>query len=72
LLTLPAAAVLALRGVCGFAQCLFAPQASTPEFRRNDLRLYSPLCLALAAGLASLERTGGGSAAIGVTEERGA
>jgi hypothetical protein len=56
LLTLPAAAVLALRGVGGFAQSLLAPQASTPEFRRNDLRLYSPLCLGLAAGLVALER----------------
>jgi hypothetical protein len=56
LLTLPAAVVLGLRGVGGFAQSLLAPHASTPEFRRNDLRLYSPLCLALAAGLVSLER----------------
>lgn len=56
LLTLPAAALLALRGVGGFAQSLLAPQASTPEFRRNDLRIYSPLCLTLAAGLVSLER----------------
>jgi hypothetical protein len=56
LLTLPAAAVLALRGVGGFAQSLFAPQTSTPEFRRNDLRIYSPLCLTLAAGLVSLEQ----------------
>jgi hypothetical protein len=57
LLTLPAATVLALRGVGGFAQSLLAPNASTPEFRRNDLRIYSPLCLGLAAGLFSLERS---------------
>lgn len=57
LLTLPAATVLALRGFGGFAQSLFAPGASTPEFRRNDLRIYSPLCLGLAAGLFSLERS---------------
>lgn len=57
LVTLPAAAVLALRGVGGFAQSLLAPQASTPEFRRNNLRVYSPLCLTLAAGLVSLERS---------------
>lgn len=56
LITLPAAAVLALRGVGGFAQSLLAPDAATEEFTRNDLRLYSPLCLALAAGLAVLEK----------------
>jgi hypothetical protein len=28
---------------------------ATPEFTRNDLRIYSPLCLALAAGLVALE-----------------
>jgi len=57
LLTLPAAAILGLRGIGGFAQSLLAPNASTPEFRRNDLRFYSPLCLALAAGLITLERS---------------
>jgi hypothetical protein len=56
LITVPAAAVLALRGIGGYAQSLLAPQASTPEFRRNDLRLYSPLCLALAGGLIVLEK----------------
>jgi hypothetical protein len=55
LLTLPAAAVLTLRGLGGFAQSLLAPNAATPEFTRNDLRIYSPLCLGLAAGLAALE-----------------
>jgi len=60
LLTLPAATVLALRGAGGFAQSLLAPSASTPEFRRNDLRIYSPLCLGLAASLFSLERSGKG------------
>lgn len=57
LLTLPAAGVLALRGVGGFAQSLLAPNAATPEFTHNDLRIYSPLCLALAAGLAALEKS---------------
>ena len=56
LVTLPAAAVLALRGVGGFAQSLLTPEAATAEFTRNDLRIYSPLCLALAAGLAVLEK----------------
>lgn len=56
LLTVPAAAVLALRGVGGFAQSLLTPEAATEEFTRNDLRIYSPLCLALAAGLAVLEK----------------
>jgi hypothetical protein len=55
LLSLPAAAVLAIRGVGGFAQSLLAPQSATPEFTRNDLLIYSPLCLALAAGLVALE-----------------
>lgn len=55
LLTLPAAAVLAVRGFGGFAQSLLAPHAATPEFTRNDLRIYSPLCIGLAAGLAALE-----------------
>lgn len=56
LLSLPAAAVLAVRGVGGFAQSLLHPQAATPEFTRNDLRIYSPLCLGLAAGLVALEK----------------
>lgn len=56
LITMPAAAVLAIRGLGGFAQSLLAPDAATAEFTRNDLRIYSPLCLALAAGLAILEK----------------
>lgn len=56
LITLPAAAVLTIRGLGGFAQSLLAPTAATPEFTRNDLLLYSPLCLALAAGLVALEK----------------
>lgn len=57
LITMPAAAVLAIRGLGGFAQSLLAPGAATAEFTRNDLRIYSPLCLALAAGLAVLEKS---------------
>lgn len=56
LVTMPAAAVLAVRGIGGYAQSLLAPGAATPEFTRNDLLIYSPLCLALAAGLAILEK----------------
>ncbi|MFV0462105.1 MAG: hypothetical protein ACK5MP_02745 [Nostocoides sp.] len=29
---------------------------STPEYTVNDVLIYSPLCLALAAGLAALEK----------------
>lgn len=55
-ITVPAAAVLAVRGVGGFAQSVLAPGTATAEFTRNDLAFYSPLCLALAAGLAVLEK----------------
>lgn len=56
MLSLPAAAVLAIRGIGGFAQSLLYPQAATPEFTHNDLLTYSPLCLGLAAGLIALEK----------------
>lgn len=46
-----AAAVFALRGVGGLALSLVAPGLATPEFAWWNLVLYSPLCLALAAGL---------------------
>ncbi len=55
-ITVPAAAVLAVRGVGGLAQSLLAPGSATAEFTRNDVAFYSPLCLALAAGLAVLEK----------------
>lgn len=40
--------VLAVRGVGGLATSTFSDR-SGPRFRRRDLLLYSPLCLALAA-----------------------
>lgn len=56
MLSLPAAGVLAIRGIGGFAQSLLYPHNATPEFTHNDLRIYSPLCLGLAAGLIALEK----------------
>jgi hypothetical protein len=55
-LTLGAGSVLALRGVSGFAEAIFMPEMTTPEFRTMNLLLYSPVTLALAAGLFALER----------------
>lgn len=47
-----AAGVLALRGALGGQMMLPGEPASVaPEFRRADRLAYSPLCLALAAGL---------------------
>ena len=42
--------VLAVRGLGGLAVSGMGLAATTPAFRRNDVRIYSPLCLALAAG----------------------
>jgi hypothetical protein len=39
--------VLALRGVAGIAQAIFAPTATTPEFTALSGRFYSPLALGL-------------------------
>lgn len=47
-----AASVLALRAVAGPVAVALAPQRFTPQFARLDRRLYAPLCLALAAGMA--------------------
>jgi hypothetical protein len=46
------AGVLALRGIVGLAgaTALLSPGSVSPRFRRLDRRVYSPLCLALAAG----------------------
>lgn len=47
-----AAGVLAVRGILGGQAALPGdPAAVAPEFRRADRLVYSPLCLALAAGL---------------------
>ena len=46
------ALVLAVRGALGLAgrTDLASPGSSSPRFRRNDRRLFAPLCLALCAG----------------------
>ena len=47
--------VLALRGALGLTghTNVLSPGSVSPRFRRNDRRIYAPLCLALAAGTAS-------------------
>ncbi|MDY7103098.1 MAG: DUF3995 domain-containing protein [Actinomycetota bacterium] len=50
------AAVLALRGAGGLAVAGRAARLTTDEFARMDLRVYSPLCLGLAAGAAVAAR----------------
>ena len=52
-LQLSAAAVFATRAAFGFAgrTDLLMAGSTSPAFRRQDRRLYSPICLALAAGL---------------------
>jgi hypothetical protein len=44
------AVVLALRGMGGLVTSGLGLGSATATFRRNDLLVYSPLCLALAAG----------------------
>ena len=44
------AAILLLRGVAGLVVSGFGRGNAPEAFRRLDLRVYSPLCLALAAG----------------------
>lgn len=52
------ATVLASRAALGFAgrTDLASPGSSSTRFRRLDRRVYSPLCLALAAGALSSRR----------------
>jgi hypothetical protein len=52
------AAVLATRAGLGFAgrSDLVSPGSASTRFRRMDRRVYSPLCLALAAGAFSSRR----------------
>ena len=52
-------AVLGARGVLGLtgATDLVSPGSTSERFRRNDRRIYSPLCLALAAGSARALRS---------------
>ena len=52
------AVVLATRGALGFAgrTDVVSPGSASARFRRLDRRVYSPLCLALAAGALSSRR----------------
>jgi hypothetical protein len=52
------ALVLAVRAALGFSGRTDAvsPGSASPRFRRLDRRLYSPLCLALAAGALNSRR----------------
>jgi hypothetical protein len=52
------AAVLATRAALGFAgrTDLAVPGSASPRFRRLDRGVYSPLCLALAAGALTARR----------------
>ncbi len=49
LLGLPVAAVFLARGAVGYT-AWWAEKTPEPNFRLNDRRVYSPLCLALGAG----------------------
>ena len=53
LLALPAAAIFLARGVAGYT-AWFAAKTPEPNFRLNDKRVYSPLCLLLGAGYLAL------------------
>lgn len=49
LLGLPLGAIFLARGVLGYT-AWWADKTPEPNFRLNDRRVYSPLCLALGAG----------------------
>jgi hypothetical protein len=49
LAALPAAAIFLARGAVGYTQW-WASMTPEPNFRFNDRRVYSPLCLAIGAG----------------------
>lgn len=53
LLGIPLAAVFLARGVIGYTPW-WANQTPEPNFRLNDSRVYSPLCLFLGAGFVAL------------------
>ncbi|KFC66419.1 hypothetical protein FF80_02682 [Devosia sp. LC5] len=53
LLGIPAAAVFLARGAIGYTPW-WAAQTPEPNFRLNDSRVYSPLCLLLGAGFVAL------------------
>lgn len=54
LMTGATAAALLLRGSAGLVGSATGVWRTTGEFRRMNLRLYSPLCLALGAGAAAV------------------
>ena len=49
LAALPASAIFVVRGAVGYTRW-WAGQTPEPNFRLNDRRVYSPLCLAIGAG----------------------
>lgn len=53
LLGLPLAAVFLARGILGYTPW-WAEKTPEPNFRLNDVRVYSPLCLFLGAGFLAL------------------
>jgi len=53
ILALPLAAVFLARGVVGYTQW-WADKTPEPNFRFNDRRVYSPLCVLLGAGFVTL------------------
>lgn len=53
LLGIPLAAVFLARGVIGYTPW-WADKTPEPNFRLNDSRVYSPLCLFLGAGFVAL------------------
>ena len=53
LLGLPLAAIFLARGVIGYTPW-WARKTPEPNFRLNDIRVYSPLCLFLGAGFLAL------------------
>lgn len=53
LLGIPVAAVFLARGIIGYTSW-WANQTPEPNFRLNDSRVYSPLCLFLGAGFVVL------------------
>jgi hypothetical protein len=53
LLGLPLAAIFLARGIIGYT-AWWAAKTPEPNFRLNDTRVYSPLCLFLGAGFLTL------------------
>ena len=53
LLGLPLAVVFLVRGILGYTPW-WAEKTPEPNFRLNDVRVYSPLCLFLGAGFFAL------------------